>query len=183
MANPTREKLQVANINAFDRLFPKHIWLSKEKKAALERQELAKYTTEKSQAANVLLTLFLGPLGLFYANPNSAFGYILLLIIGAPLIMVAFPEVLSSQVSFTVFLGSYLFVAIPLTWLLSLISGCVAVSKHNKKVSANREIREQDRHVEQLEAIEKAKQAQKEIDKQETKQTDDTEPRSENPYY
>ena len=116
-------------------------------KAILERQELpkAKYDTEKSQTANVLLTLFLGPIGLFYATPSCA----LILIIGPLLLMFVFvqriPEILSSQVSFTIFLSKYLIIMIPLTWLLSLILGCIEVNKHNKRVSAKREMREQDR--------------------------------------
>ena len=151
-------------------------------KAILERQELpkAKYDTEKSQTANVLLTLFLGPIGLFYATPSCA----LILIIGPLLLMFVFvqriPEILSSQVSFTIFLSKYLIIMIPLTWLFSLILGCIEVNKHNKRVSAKREMREQDRHIEQLEAIEKTRQAPREVDNQ---QTDDTESRSENPYY
>ena len=115
---------------------------------------MAKHTTEKSQAANVLLTLFLGPLGLLYASPRAALGLILLSIIA----LFALPIILaenSGDESVAVLGGVfvYMLVVMPIMWVLSLIVGCVKVSKHNQEVIARRENLEQERHQEQLEAI------------------------------
>ena len=133
-------------------------YYSKSRKEARERRELAKLksATEKSQAANVILTLFFGPLGLFYADAGAAIGLILLIIMGFIAVFVYAASNSLEAIEALVLLGGYLFLAITIVWILAIILGCVAVSRHNEKVTFLRERREHDRHIEHLEAVEKA---------------------------
>ena len=111
--------------------------------------------SEKSQAANVILVVFLGPLGLFYASPVAATFVLASVLILVLLMSVYIVEAVTSARIHIFDLYMYVFIVSIGLWLGCLIHGCKAVNKHNEKIAAYREAREQERHREQLEAIEK----------------------------
>ena len=72
----------------------------------------AKFNAEKSQAANILLVLLLGPLGLFYASVTSAITVIILLLLG---LFITIGETSNLYEFF-----SYSLIIIPLVYLFCL---------------------------------------------------------------
>lgn len=86
---------------------------------------------EKSQFTGFLLTLFFGPLGLFYSSMPATLGFVIA--------SLAFGAV---TMGFAIFL----------IWPISIIVGFFTVSNHNSKIAM-----EEKRHKELLEAT-KARQ-------------------------
>ena len=109
---------------------------------------MANPSTEKSQAANVLLTLFFGPLGLLYASVKEAIFFILFFIVLAIYSIATTENVID--------FGLKLFTYGSILYLASIVRGVVLVNQHNREVAKYREAVANNRHVEQLEAIEQA---------------------------
>ena len=133
---------------------------SQEHKQVRQLRETAKnpdeYTIEKSQAANVILVLLLGPIGLFYASPMVATAVVVSVFI---LVLMLIGLLASGSLAMINIFDLYMniFILSIVLWLGCLIHGCQSVNKHNRTVAAIREAREQERHKEYLAAIEKSK--------------------------
>ena len=126
---------------------------------------MANPTTEKSQSANVLLTFFLGPFGLLYAHPRAAIA----LIISGPVLwfVIAGSSGMNDFEALLFGITIYGFLE-----LISIVWGVITVNNHNKEVLSRRERLEHNRHVEQLEAIEKSS---KQVDEEAKKVDQDLE--------
>ena len=118
------------------------------------------YTIEKSQTANVILVLLLGPIGLFYASPMVATTVVVSVFI---LVLMLIGLLVSGSLSMINIFDLYMniFILSIVLWLGCLAHGCQSVNKHNRVVATIREAREQERHKEYLAAIEKTKQVAK----------------------
>ena len=111
---------------------------SKEQKQARQLFEIAKdpdkYTIEKSQVANVILTLLLGPIGLSYASPMVALTIIVSVFILALMLVGLLASGSLSMINiFDLYMN--IFILSIVLWLGCLIHGCQSVDKHNRLVS------------------------------------------------
>ncbi|MGP9680587.1 hypothetical protein [Brachybacterium sp. AOP3-A1-3] len=91
---------------------------------------------QKSVGVAFVLTFFFGPLGMLYSTVGGA-----LVMIGIDLVLAVLTGIVVFFISLiTLGIGSVLVILAPLvgipTWIVSMIWGCVAASKHNEHVRA-----------------------------------------------
>ena len=110
---------------------------------------MANPSTEKSQAASVILTLCFGPFGLLYASLKEALFFIL---VGLPVLVIYSVATTENVIEF----GFKMLTYGSILYLASIVRGVVLVNKHNREVAEYRDRIANNRHVEQLEAIEQA---------------------------